>query len=164
MMIYDKELTKENCSLAFDPAKAKNPDITEVFANPRATALWLGYRLWHLIDQYGEEHLPKNCLEIAKQIDDSIIMQEAVKHWDTLTLSQWLWPRLMSGLHYSFWSGNVSTPTEEVMSELTGKPKEVPDSVAFARFIRPYLTGERVAEYTVSPSQISLEAHREVRP
>lgn len=89
MAAYDKELTAKNCKINFDPIKT-SPKLAECFANPKARALWLAYRLWHIADQYVAEYLPGNCLNIAKEAE-KLVMAEAMRKWDEENwLTGWL--------------------------------------------------------------------------
>ena len=130
---YKYPLDEEHCKLGFDPTTSNETIFRDLFANPIAWPLWAAYRRCHIVDQHVAEWLPKNCLLIAQQIQSNIFIQEAVKGWSDEALKAWLWPRLSRGTHF-------------------GMSGDLEDQREYVRFIRPYLTGGKVASYS-SPKE-----------
>ena len=158
-MAYDKELTADNCHIRFDPMESITvPALKECFGNPKARALWLAYRCWHIADQYVAEYLPQNCLNIAR-LCEKMIMAEAIRTWEDEVLARWLAPRLLLGCGSNYqlgfmkgdgidWSAKVM---ERLKDPINAQPVDIiePDGIQYARYVRPYLTGEKIAEYKI---------------
>lgn len=181
-MSYDIDLI--DCPVTFDPEKSDK--LREVFRNPKARALWMAYRRWHLVDQYTSESLPVNCLEMAQEIDnlspkeikgkdfiqpllsDELSIanrREAIKSWSNAELAQWLAGYLMAGSHYSacdsFIRGSFSPLiTRQVLTRMAGgnekEEEKEADAFRFAVFIRPYLLGEKIATYKIIKEEAEL--------
>ena len=75
---YENYLDK--VPMGFNPFSIGS-NLTDVFRDDVAMAIWMGYRGNHLYTQYDTKTVPKLCLDISKKLKESNLSRSRVHMW-----------------------------------------------------------------------------------
>ncbi len=135
-MTYDRDLV--DYPSGFDPMKTH---LKVVFENPKARALWMAYRAWHICSDEDMEALKQGSLAIAGAVEKEPAILD---NFDGLCR---LIGDLLLGRSHSSYAFNHIPDYNRYEN-----PKSVlreSEATRYTRFILPYLKGEKVASIKI---------------